>query len=48
MTGRPGIGRKVILPLLRTSDNGVTQASPFLPLMFMPSEPQTPSLQDRR
>ncbi len=46
MTGNPGIGlitigclRSVIL---------VTQASPFFPLIFMASDPQTPSLQDIR
>ncbi|MOA27751.1 hypothetical protein D3C78_1486450 [compost metagenome] len=48
MTGRPGSGRRTSLLPLTTPDSGVMQARPFLPFMFMPSEPQTPSRQERR
>ncbi|MNV88359.1 hypothetical protein D3C71_1825550 [compost metagenome] len=36
------------MPPFTTADSGVMQARPFLPFMFMPSEPQTPSRQERR
>ena len=47
MTGKPGKGRKTtFLPF--NADNGVIHARPFLPFMFKPSEPHTPSRQERR
>src|SRR5215475_6734360 len=46
MTGNPGSGFSSIGSL--SSASLVMQASPFLPLMFIASEPQTPSRQDRR
>ncbi|MCY1542409.1 hypothetical protein D9M68_781550 [compost metagenome] len=46
MTGKPGKGLSVTTPF--SDFMLVTQASPFLPLMFMASEPQMPSRQERR
>src|SRR5574343_1305881 len=46
MTGRPGSGRSSIGCF--RSLMSVRQARPFLPLMFMASEPHTPSRQERR
>ncbi len=46
ITGRPGRGFKVITP--GSVFMLVRQARPFLPLMFIASEPQTPSRQLRR
>ena len=46
MTGRPGRGRTSIGVF--NSASGVMQASALRPLMFMPSEPHTPSPQERR
>ena len=48
MTGNPGSGLSSILFFLITDEIGVIHANPFLPLMFIPSEPQTPSLHDLR
>ena len=47
ITGKPGSGRITSLSFLTTSDSGVIQAKPFLPFMFRPSEPQTPSRHER-
>src|SRR5947209_2528691 len=46
ITGRPGIGRSSTGSL--SSFRLVMQASPFLPLMFIAPEPQTPSRHERR
>ena len=46
MTGSPGRGLIESLFDLTVSDKGVIQPSPFLPFMFKPSDPQTPSRQD--
>ncbi|MCY1557196.1 hypothetical protein D9M68_940270 [compost metagenome] len=46
MTGRPGRGLKTIRP--GRSFRFVMHASPLLPLMFIASDPQTPSRQERR
>ncbi|MNT60993.1 hypothetical protein D3C72_1986070 [compost metagenome] len=49
MTGIPGRGLMIsVLPFPSASATGVMQPRRFLPLMFMPSEPQTPSRQERR
>ena len=48
ITGMPGSGRIVRRAPSSTSATGVMQARRFLPLMFMPSEPHTPSRQERR
>jgi hypothetical protein len=45
-TGRPGSGLSTIVP--GSVRRLVRQARPFLPLMFIASEPQTPSRQLRR
>ncbi len=45
-TGRPGRGFNTMSPL--SVFMLVRQARPFLPLMFIASEPQTPSRQERR
>ena len=47
ITGKPGSGLSSILFLLTTDDIGVMHARPFLPFIFIPSEPHTPSLHDR-
>ena len=47
ITGSPGRGLNSSLFLLITVDMGVIHANPFLPFIFMPSEPHTPSLHDR-
>src|SRR5690606_14880735 len=47
MTGMPVSGRRISTsPPLSASDTRVMQARPFLPLMFMPSDPHTPSRQE--
>ncbi|EKD75258.1 MAG: hypothetical protein ACD_44C00192G0004 [uncultured bacterium] len=46
MTGKAGKGR-IVMGVL-SEDSGVMHAKPFFPLMFIPSEPQTPSRQERR
>src|SRR6218665_1498492 len=46
ITGSPGSGLSVIAPVRVFML--VRQARPFLPLMFIASEPQTPSRQERR
>ena len=46
ITGSPGSGRSSTGSF--SSASLVMQASPFLPLMFMASEPHTPSRQERR
>ena len=45
-TGKPGSGFKVMTP--GKVSMLVKQAKPFLPLMFIASEPHTPSRQERR
>ena len=46
ITGNPGSGRSSTGSL--SSVSRVMQARPFLPLMFIASEPHTPSRQERR
>ena len=49
MTGMPGKGlmtRQSDFP--SASSTGLIHASAFLPWIFIPSEPQTPSRQERR
>ena len=46
MIGKPGSGRNTTGSF--RSFTRVMQAKPFLPLMFMASEPQTPSRHDLR
>ena len=43
-----GLMQMAFLPFLIASDTGVMQARPLAPFIFIPSEPQTPSRQERR